>query len=140
MFLVLSRRKIAESSFFGNSSGDSWSCSLFFKHLFGLSVNVLFKVFGFFPNTRTYGLLPLAVAAVLKANRRRDRPGVSLCRMIVLSALSRSFKVLIRRSVLQFSRWSRVGHSTCFMNWSVQNSLNLSLQNFVAGLSLFFSG
>ena len=129
-----------ESSSFGNSSGDSCSCLSFYKPLFGLSVNILFRVFGFFSNTRSYGLLPLAVAAVLKANRRHDKPAVPLCKMIVLSALSRSFKVLIRRSIFQFPRWSRIGHSTCFMKWSAQNCLNFLLRNFVAGSVLILFG
>ena len=97
-------------------------------------------LFGFFPNTRLYGLLPLVVAAVLRANRRRDGHVVPLFRMIVLSALSRSFKVLIRRSVSPFPRWSRIGHSTCFMKWSAHNCLNFSLWSIVTGLVLILFG
>ena len=115
MFLVLSRKKVVKSSSLGNSSGVSRSCLSFSKYFIGFSVSIRFTVFGFLPNTRSNGLLPLAVAAVLRPNKRCERPVVPLFKIIVLSALSRLFSLLMRRFILPFPRWSRIGHSICCM-------------------------
>ena len=97
-------------------------------------------VFGFLPNTCSIGLSLLAAAAVLRAINNRARPAFPRSMTIVVSAVNLPLCVLFKRSIFPFPRWSRTGHSMCLMKCSLQNGLNASPRNMVAGSVLILFG
>ena len=133
VFLVFSLINTVESSSFGKSSGDICIALSVSKQVFGFSVRRVFIVFGLRPNASSNGLLLLAAKAVLRANRRRANPAFPFSVNIDFSARRHSLIVRISRSIFPFPRWSRTGHSICFMKKSLQNSLNFLPRNIVAG-------
>ena len=128
---------MAESSL-ERSSGDS--CSVYSKILtkvyFGFSVIILFIVFGFQPISFSNGLILLAIAAVLKSNKRRDEPVFlySITMDLSVSSIQYQFHVLFSRLIFPLSQRSRTGHSKCWMKGSLQNWQSVLRRNTIFGV------
>ena len=97
-------------------------------------------MFGSTPVYSSNGDFSVLDGFMRKANSISDSPVLSLFTNMPLFVLSRSFIVLIIRSILPFPRWSRIVHSTCFFSHTLQKSLRRLLLNIVAGSVLIILG
>ena len=128
--LIRSRTRIVESASLKSSGSISMSGSLSKRHF---STITDFSVLGFRPICLSNADFPSAPFSVLRANRIFEIPFLSRSTTIFSFVLNRSFIVLIILSTFPFPLWSRIGHITCFINFSSQNFLNVSLLKTVPG-------
>ena len=75
-----------------------------------------------------------------RANNISDMPELSLLTIILLFVLNLSLIVLINLLIFSLPLWSLIGHSICWINRLLQNSLNRLLLNIVAGSVRFVFG